>query len=89
VIDSILIAVCDKIRLRRSTIYSPAELRGDHASKKRYVYGLQVHLMVPQDGQPVECFLTPGGVGDVDALQDYAYELPEGSILFADKAYND
>src|SRR2546428_1047787 len=45
--------------------------------------------MVTQDGQPVECFLTPGGFGDVDALKYYAYELPDGSIIYADKAYND
>ena len=45
--------------------------------------------MVTQDGQPVECFLTPGGFGDVDALKYYAYELPDGSRIYADKAYND
>jgi hypothetical protein len=45
--------------------------------------------MVTQDGQPVECFLTHGGFGDVDALKYYAYELPDGSIIYADKAYND
>jgi len=37
----------------------------------------------------VECFLTPGGVGDVDALKYYAYALPDGSMIYADKAYND
>src|SRR5687767_2907806 len=36
-----------------------------------------------------ECFLTPGGFGDVDALKYYAYELPDGSVIYADKAYND
>ena len=45
--------------------------------------------MVTQAGQPVECFLTHGGFGDVDALKYYAYELPDGSIIYADKAYND
>jgi hypothetical protein len=45
--------------------------------------------MVTQEGQPVACFLTPGGVGDVDALQYYAYALPDGSSIYADKAYND
>jgi hypothetical protein len=89
VIDSIPIAVCDNIRIRRSKIYSDENFRGYQASKKRYFYGLKVHLMVTQDGQPVECFLTPGGFGDVDALKYYAYELPDGSILYADKAYND
>jgi hypothetical protein len=45
--------------------------------------------MVTQDGQPVECCLTHGGFGDVDALKSYAYELPDGSIIYADRAYND
>jgi hypothetical protein len=45
--------------------------------------------MVTQEGQPVECFLTHGGLGDVDALKYYAYELPEGSCIYADTAYND
>src|SRR5499433_635195 len=89
VIDSIPIAVCDNIRIRRSKIYSDEDFRGYQASKKRYFYGLKIHLMVTQDGQPVECFLTPGSFGDVDALKYYAYELPDGSIIYADKAYND
>src|SRR5215475_12615361 len=89
VIDSLPIAVCDNIRIRRSKIYTHEDFRGYQASKKRYFYGLKVHLMVTQDGQPVECFLTPGGFGDVDALKYYTYGLPDGSIIFADKAYND
>src|SRR5712691_1865835 len=89
VIDSLPIAVCDHMRIRRSKIYSHEDFRGYQASKKRYFYGLKVHLMVAQDGQAVECFLTPGGFGDVDTLKYYAYELPDGSIIYADKAYND
>jgi DDE family transposase len=89
VIDSIPMAVCDNIRIRRAKIYSNEDFRGYQASKKRYFYGLKIHLMVTQDGQPVECFLTPGSFGDVDALKYYAYALPDGAIIFADKAYND
>jgi len=89
VIDSIPIAVCDNIRIRRSKIYSDESFRGYQASKKRYFYGLKIHLMVTQDGQPVECFLTHGGFGDVDALKYSICELPDGSIIYADKAYND
>jgi hypothetical protein len=76
VIESFPVAVCDNIRIRRAKIYSDEDVRGYQASKKRYFYGLKIHLMVPQDGQPVACFLTPGSFGDVDALQYYAYELP-------------
>jgi hypothetical protein len=89
VIDSIPISVCDNIRIRRSKIYSDEKFRGYKASKKRYFYGLKIHLMVTSDGQPVECFLTHGGFGDVEALKYYVYELPDGSIIYADKAYND
>ena len=89
VIDSIPIAVCDNIRIRRSKIYSHEDFRGYQASKKRYFYGLKIHLMVAQNGQLVECFLTPGGCSDVNALKYYAYEIPDGSMIYADKAYND
>ena len=89
IIDSIPIAVCDNIRIRCSKIYSDEKYRGYKASKKRYFYGLKIHLMVTSDGQPVECFLTHGGFGDVDALKYDAYELPDGSMIYADKAYND
>ena len=89
VIDSVPIAVCDNIRIQRSKIYGEEKYRGYQASKKRYFYGLKIHLMVTSDGHPVECILTHGGLGDVDALKLYAYELPDGSIIYADKAYND
>jgi Transposase DDE domain len=89
VIDSLPIAVCDNIRIPRAKIYTDENFRGYQASKKRYFYGLKIHLMVTKDGQPVECFLTHGGFGDVDALKYYAYELPDGAVIYADKAYND
>ena len=46
VIDSLPVAVCDNIRIRRSKIYSKEDFRGYQASKKRYFYGLKIHLMV-------------------------------------------
>jgi hypothetical protein len=89
IIDSMPIAVCDHRRIGRAKIYTEEKFRGYIASKKRYFYGLTIHLMVTQEGQPVECFLTHGGCGDVEALKSYADELPDGSILYADRAYND
>jgi hypothetical protein len=88
-IDSLPIAVCDNRRIGRAKIYTEEKFRGYIASKKRYFYGLKIHLMVTQEGQPVECFLTHGGFGDVDALKSYVYELPDGSVIYADRAYND
>ena len=89
VIDSLPISVCDNIRISRAKLYDKKEFRGYIASKRRYFYGLKIHLMVTQEGHPVELFLTPGGVGDVDELKYYLFDLPEGAIIYADKAYND
>jgi Transposase DDE domain len=59
------------------------------ASKTRYVYGLTVHLLVTKDGQPVECFLTPGSSSDVRMLNTFRCDVPAGSHVYADKAYHD
>ena len=89
VIDSFPVAVCDNIRIRRAKLYRDETYRGYQASKRRYFYGLKIHLMVTSAGQPVDCVLTPGSVADVQVLRSYAYDLPPGSVVYADKAYND
>jgi hypothetical protein len=33
--------------------------------------------------------ITHGGFSDVDALKYYAFDLPNGAIIYADRAYND
>lgn len=87
-IDTFPVAVCDNYRIKRCRIYSDESYRGKISSKKRYFYGLKVHLMVTQQGQPVEFFFTPGSHADVAHLQDFDFDLPPGSIVYADKAYN-
>jgi|tagenome__1003787_1003787.scaffolds.fasta_scaffold20297162_1 hypothetical protein len=87
IIDSVPIAVCDNIRIRRNKIYGDEAHRGYQASKRRYFYGVKIHLLVTKDHQPVEFFLSPGEFADVDALTQYDFDLPEGSQIFADKAY--
>jgi Transposase DDE domain len=89
VIASLPIAVCDHIRIKRSKLYPEAKYRGVIPSKKRYFYGLKVHLMVTKDGQPVACFLTYGSLGDVEALPYYTFDVSAGAIIYADQAYND
>lgn len=87
-IDTIPISVCDNIRIGRSKLYHTEDYRGYQRSKKRYFYGVKVHLLVTADQQPVEFFLTAGGTGDVSGLQWFDFDLPPGSRVYADKAYN-
>jgi hypothetical protein len=89
IIDSFPITACDNYRIPRAKLYQHEEYRGYIASKKRYFYGLKLHLMVTKDGQPVECFLTPGSYSDVRALKTFQFDVPDGSRIYADKAYND
>jgi hypothetical protein len=46
-------------------------------------------MMITETGQPVEFFLTPGSYSDTSAFKQYNFDLPEGSQLTGDKAYND
>ena len=89
VIDSYPIAVCDNYRIKRSKIYQGEDFRGYIASKKRYFYGLRIHILVTEHGEPVEFFLEPGAFSDTCALDLYNFDVPEGSFITGDKAYND
>jgi hypothetical protein len=89
VLDSFPVAACDNYRIPRSRRYRGEDWRGYQASKKRYFYGLKLHLMVTGSGQPVEFFLTPGSWSDTRAMKMYQFDLPEDALVTGDKAYND
>jgi hypothetical protein len=83
------LTACDHDRIPRARLYQHQEYRGYIAGKTRYFYELKLHLMGTKDGQPVECFLTPGSFSDVRALKTFQFDVPNGSYVYADKAYND
>jgi hypothetical protein len=70
-------------------VKSIEEHRGYCASKRRYFYGLKVHLVITGNGWPVEFVLTLGGTVDVSALKLLDFDLPPGARLLGDRAYND
>jgi hypothetical protein len=89
-VDSMPVLVCQNVRINRCHLF-PAQqhptLRGYQASKKRYFYGFKVHLVVTAQGEPVEFFLSPGNMHDLEGLRHLCLDLPPGSTLYADKAY--
>ncbi len=87
-LDTFPIPACDNIRISRAKIYQGEAYRGYIPSKRRYFYGLKIHLMVTEEGQPVEFFLTPGSFGDVSGLDFFDFDLPPDPIVYADRAYN-
>lgn len=87
--DSFPIPVCDNIRINRSKIFEGEEYRGYIPSKRRYFYGLRVHMTVTDDGKPVEFLIAPGSSADISIFRELNFDLPPGSKIFTDKAYND
>ena len=88
-VDSMPVPVCDNIRIFRCRLYQGEAYRIRIASKKRYIYGLRVHLLISSTGQPVEMVLAPASVGDITAFRSLALDLPEGAQICADAAYTD
>lgn len=87
-LDSFPVPVCDNIRIRRAKLYQGEAFRGYIASKRRYFFGLRVHMIVTAEGHPVEFLLRPGEEADVSVYQDVNFALPDGAECYADKAYN-
>lgn len=92
-VDSFPVPVCDNIRIDECRIYPPEAsedvFRGYIASKKRFFYGLKMHVMTNAEGQPVEVFFKPGSRSDTGQVRNFEFDLPEGSTVYGDKAYNE
>jgi transposase len=87
--DSLPVPVCDNIRIFRCRLYQGEDYRIRIASKKRYIYGLRLHLLVSSTGKPVEMMLAPAGVGDITAFRSLPLDLPRDAEICADAAYTD
>ena len=81
------------VRIRHSKLYPLQEhgeaFRGYIASKRRYFYGLRVHLVSTASGEPVEFTLAAASEADISLFKELKLELPEGAIICAEKGYTD
>ena len=88
-LDSFPVPVCDNIRIGKSKLLSGEDYRGYMASKKRYFYGIRIHLISDKEGVPVEWIFLPGEANDVRGFNALPLNLPPGSELYVDKGYTD
>jgi hypothetical protein len=88
VMDSMPVNVCDNCRIRRCRSYRDKGFRGYQASKRRYIYGLKIHLLVTEKGHPVEFTLTAASEYDLTGVYALPFDLPPGATIYGDKAYN-
>lgn len=96
VIDSCPVRVCQKARAHRRRLYNDPNAGtandpylGYCAAKDEWYHGLKAHVVVASDGRPREVLLLCGSSADLTGLKEMALPLPEGAVVYADKAYND
>jgi hypothetical protein len=89
VLDSFPVAVCDNIRISRSSILQGEQYRGYQASMHRYFYGIKVQVLTTSEGLPVEFCFVPGSEHDVKALGKLPLQVAAESCIYADAAYTD
>lgn len=88
-IDSFPIAVCKNIRIKNCKLLDNERYRGYNASKKEYFYGFKIQVITTDCGIPVEYCIGAGSFHDCKVFKAMNIDLPKGSSLFADAAYND
>lgn len=88
IVDSFPVKAYENHKSFRAKLFRGKEYHGYIASKKQYFFGIKVHMIIDADGIPIEFCFTPGRASDITGLKELPCELPKGSILFADRAYN-
>jgi hypothetical protein len=88
-LDRFPVPVWEKLRITRCRLYAGEECRGDSASKRRYFYGVRVHMLVTEKGEPVEGIVRPGAESDVSGSKDFKGNRPSGATGVAERMYTD
>jgi hypothetical protein len=88
-LDSFPVAICDNIRIPRVRLARSEDFRGYIASKKRYFYGIRVHLLATPAGIPVEFAFLPGEANDVRGLNALPLALKAEDEIYVDAGYTD
>ncbi len=88
VIDSLPLPVCRRVRASRCRKVRGRAYCGYCSAKKERFFGWRLHLVCTPTGIPVAFEMLPAAFHDLTPIHELTFALPEGSILFADKAYN-
>lgn len=88
IVDSFPVAACQNARTWRCKLFPHKMHHGYCSSKKTFYWGLKVHMLVTKEGVPYEFIFSPASLSDVRALDLLDFNLPQGSRIYADRAYN-
>lgn len=86
-VDSMPVEVCMNIRSYRCKLLSGKQFIGFCKAKKKFYYGFKIHMITTDDGKPVEFIITPASIADITAFRLMEIDLPQGALIYGDKAY--
>ena len=69
VVDSFPVEACHAARSYRCKILRGKGFIGYCAAKKKYYYGVKVHMITTTLGAPVEFLITPSSIADITVLK--------------------
>jgi hypothetical protein len=87
IVDSFPLKAYEGHKSFRAKIFRDKAYHGYSASRKTYFFGIKVHMIVDDEGIPIEFCFTAGSTSDIEGLKQLPCELPVGSTLLGDKAY--
>lgn len=86
-VDSFPVSACETPRINRAKLFQGKEYHGYNSSKQRYFYGIKM-VVSANKGVPVEVIFTPGSENDIRAFKRFSLDVPDGSTIYGDRAYN-
>lgn len=89
IVDSCPIYACKLARQNQTKLYREKEFLGYCAAKREYYIGFKLHMITDIHGEPVKILLLPASASDIRSFKLFELNLPENSVILADKAYND
>ncbi len=89
IVDSFPVVSCQNSKSFRCKLFPQKWYNGYCATKKMFFWGIKVHMLVNLEGVPIEFYFTPASKADIAAFRFFYLDIPKGSLIYADKAYND
>jgi hypothetical protein len=89
IIDSFLVEARHTARSYRCKILRVKDVIEFCAAKKKYYYGVKVHMITTTLGALVEFLITPASIADISVLEAIQIDVRFGAVLYGDIAYTD
>jgi len=87
IVDSFPVKAYENHKSFRARIFAGKEYHGYTASKKQYFFGIKVHMLIDENGVPIEFVFSPGSASDITTFQGFSLQLPIHSTILGDRAY--